>query len=260
MGHVIGFAGFWASGVRRVLGIGAAMLPARWWSGLDPVVPATASAWLAGIVTLAAGAAVGIPGFLAYAQEAASGVNDVAVEAARQNPDYANADALLRGAPQAFSALWLPLFLFTTPTGWATMYLGLTGLLRAVAPVVDEGFGDPILTGVDALVRRTRRGTRRKLEHIQREAMEGPEMPDRIMSSTQLGMTAADFVIVTSRRKPDWDTGTVLLTGEGTAYRVGAIEERTIAGRLRTVYAVTLHKDLETFRRVVNYELPPGRH
>ncbi len=255
MGHVIGFADFWGNVVRRLLGIAAAMLPARWWPWIDLVVPTTTSASLAGILTVGVAAGIGIPGFLSYAERAVSAVNAVALEAARQNPDYPNADALLRQAPQAFSALSLFLFLFTTLTGWATMYLGLTGLLRAVAPVVDEGFGDPILTGVDALARRTRRGTRMTLEHMQRKAMEGPEMPDRIMSGAPLGI-AADFVIVASRRKPGWDTGTVLLTGDGTAYRVGAIEERTIGGRLRTLYAVTLHTDLETFRRVIHYELP----
>ena len=35
-----------------------------------------------------------------------------------------------------------------------------------------------------------------------------------------------------SRPKPDWDKGTVVLTGDGTAYRVGVIEQRTIAGAL----------------------------
>ncbi len=259
MGHVTGFAAFMGNGVRRALGVLAAMLPARWWPSLDLVVPATTSASLAGILTLLAAAAIGIPGFLAYVAMAASAANEVAWDAAKQNPDVENVGALLRGAPAAITGLALPMFLFTTPAGWLTMYLAITGLVRAAAPVIEDGFGDPILTAIDKILVRTKRGTRQKLEHMQREAMEGPEMPDRIMKAQALGV-AGDFAIVASRPKPSWEKGTVVMTPDGTAYRIGMVEDRTIAGRLRTVYPLTLHTDLEVFRRVVHYELPPGRH
>jgi hypothetical protein len=68
-------------------------------------------------------------------------------------------------------------------------------------------------------------------------------------------MPGVDLVIVASRVKPGWDKGTVVLSGDKT-YRVGSIEERTIAGRLRTLYPLTEHKDFEVFRRTVRYELP----
>lgn len=255
----MGFAAFMAGGVRRVLGVAAAMLPARWWPWLDVYVPATTSAVIAGILTLLSAAAIGLPGFLAYVAAVASAANETAWAAAQRNPDVENVGALLRGAPAAFTALALPLFLFTTPAGWLTMYLAVTGLVRAIAPVLDDGLGDPILTGIDTILARTRRGTRRRLEHMQREELEGPAMPDRIMSAQTLGV-AGDFVIVSSRRKPDWEKGTVVMTPDATAYRIGAVEDRTIAGRLRTLYPLTLHADLEAFRRVVHYELPPGRH
>jgi len=259
MGHITGFASFIAGGVGRAVGVLAAMLPARWWPWLDSYVPASTSAIPASILTLLAGMAIGIPGFLSYAQDAASAANAVAWETAKQNPDTANVGALLRGAPSAFSALSLGLFLFTTPAGWLTMYLGASGLLRAVSAAIEDGFGDPLLTAVDAIACSARRRTMTTLDRVRRETLEGPEMPDRIMGAAQLNITGAELVIVASRPKPDWDKGTVVLTPEGTAYRVGVIEQRTVAGRLRTLYPLTEHKDLEAFRRCVRYELPPGR-
>jgi hypothetical protein len=259
MGHAAGLADLVTGGFGRVIGILAAMLPSRWWPWLDFYVPATSSAVLASIVTLLAGMAIGIPGFLSYAQDAASAINTVAWETAKQNPDTENVGALLRGAPAAFSALSLMLFLFTTPTGWLTMYLGAGGLLRSVSAAIEGGFGDPLLTAVDAIAFSARRRTMTTLDRVRRERLEGPEMPDRIMGAAQLNIKGAELVIVASRPKPDWDKGTVVLTGEGTAYRVGLIEQRTIAGRLRTLYPLTEHKDLEAFRRFVRYELPPGR-
>jgi hypothetical protein len=259
MGHAAGLADFVMGGFRRVIGILAAMLPSRWWPWLDFYVPTTSSAIPASILTLLTGMAIGIPGFLSYAEEAASAVNAVAWETAKQNPDTENVGALLRGAPSAFSALSLVLFLFTTPTGWLTMYLGGSGLLRAVSAAIEGGFGDPLLTAVDAIAMGTRRRTMTTLQRVRREALEGPEMPDRLMGAAQLDITDAELVIVASRPKPDWNKGTVVLTGDGKAYRVGVIEQRTIAGALRTLYPLTEHKDLEAFRRVVHYELPPGR-
>jgi hypothetical protein len=56
-------------------------------------------------------------------------------------------------------------------------------------------------------------------------------------------------------RKPGWDRGTVVFTPE-TAYRIGEPVEKTIAGRLRTLYPLTEHNDLEAVRRSVHYDLP----
>jgi hypothetical protein len=201
MGHVTGLVIFMADGVRRALGILAAMLPARWWAWLDFYVPVTTSASIAGLATLLLGAAIGIPGFLSYAEHAASAANATAWEAAKQNPDIANVGALLRGGPTAFGALSLLLFLFTTPAGWLTMYLGGSGLLRSVAPVFANGIGDPLLTAVDAVAVRARRRTIDAVARQHRESLEGPEMPDRIMGAAQLGLADADFVIVASRQK-----------------------------------------------------------
>jgi hypothetical protein len=61
-------------------------------------------------------------------------------------------------------------------------------------------------------------------------------------------------VVIASRRKPGWDRDTIVITADA-AYRIGAITERAIDGRLRTLYPLAEHKDLETFRRTVRYDL-----
>lgn len=260
MGHVTGFIAFMANAVRGALGIVAAMLPARWWPWLDRYVPATACAPVAGILTLAAASLIGLFGFLAYAKQLSSDNLDAGWAVAQQNPQHDDKIGIfLRSGPMAFTAFALPLFLFTTPLGLFSLYFAVSGALRSIAPVIEgAGFGDPLLTAIDKLVLGGARRGRARVEQMQREELEGPALPDRIMSAAQLGIAQADFVIVASRPKPDWDKGTVVLTGDG-AYRVGTIEERTIAGRLRTLYPLTAHTDHEAFRRVVRYELPPGR-
>jgi hypothetical protein len=241
------------------LGVLAAMLPARWWPWLDVYVPATGAAIPAGILTVLLSMAIGIPGFLSFLDESASAHNAAAVEVFDRGAATDNEGTVLRQAPMMMTALALPIFLFTTPLGLVTLYLSLSGLLRSAAALVESGFGDPILTGIDKLVVGTRQRRRARAIRIHRESLEGPEMPDRIMSAGQLDIPDADFVIVATRRKPDWDKGTIVQTGDGTSFRVGEIQDRTIAGRLRTLYPLTEHKDLEVFRRVVHYELPPGR-
>jgi hypothetical protein len=62
-------------------------------------------------------------------------------------------------------------------------------------------------------------------------------------------------VIVASRRKAGWEHGTTVFTADA-AYRIGAPVERTIAGRLRTLYPLTEHKDFEAIRKSVYYDLP----
>jgi hypothetical protein len=156
--------------------------------------------------------------------------------------------------PMAFNMLAPLLFLALTPVGWVTGYLGVSGAVRLASALLDEGTGDPLLTGADALVRRTLSGSRAQAARVSREMKEGPELPDRIVSASQLAIAGADVVVIASRRKPGWEQGTVVLTPNGTAYRIGVVEDRTIAGRLRTLYALSRHTDLEAFRRVVRYD------
>jgi hypothetical protein len=43
---------------------------------------------------------------------------------------------------------------------------------------------------------------------------------------------------------------------QAAVYRLGDPVERTIAGRLRTLYPLAEHRDLEAIRKSVHYDLP----
>ncbi len=236
----------------RAGGIVAAAAPSRWWPALDEHLPVTSSAAVSGILTFSAGAMLGISGFLDYGTRLAE--QNVAVflkMAARPEAEGVLTSSTLSG----MNGLAFFTFLFFTPTGWATMYLGGTGALRAIASGLSDGIGDPVLTAIDSVTLHTVQRTRRRARRSRRETLEGPEIPDRVVSGTSLGLPAAELVIISSRVKDGWDRGTVVMSGEK-CYRVGTIEERTIGGRLRTLYPLTEHRDLEVFRRSVYYEIP----
>lgn len=247
-----------AAVVLRIGGIIAAVAPSRLWPMLDEYLPVTDSAAISGIVTLLGAAAIGIPGFIFYGTELAAANNTIFIEMAMKP----GAEGVLDSTTMTgMNGLALFGFLFLTPAGWVTMYLGFSGLLRAVAAGLTEGVGDPILTGIDAVLLRAVRRTRRRVVRHRRESLEGPEVPDRVVTGASLGMADAEIVIVASRPKSGWDRGTVLIAG-AKFYRVGTIVERTMAGRLRTLYPLTEHRDLEVVRRSVHYEMPvvPAPH
>lgn len=246
MNHLAGILLSLEDALRRVAGVGAAMFPRRWWDTLDAYVPASGSALLSGILTFMAGAGLGIVSFVSHATGWAAETNRLVL---------GSADLALSGAGSVSMLLAFFTFLFFTPWGWLTMYLTFTGFLRAGAAAFSDSFGDPLLTGLDALAVGTVRRARASRTRARREALEGPEVPDRIVPGSKLGMPGVDLVIVASRVKPEWDKGTVVISATK-AYRVGTIEARTIAGRLRTLYPLTEHKDLEVFRRSVRYDLP----
>jgi len=242
-----------------IAGVVAGNLPKRWWPALDPYIPASDCARLSAIATILIAAAIGIPGFLDHASGQASAHNRAILRAAT-DPRSRKAAARLtdRDWGRMFvdvNALSLFTFILLTPAGLASTYLGISGTWRAIAAAVDEPFGDPILTGVDALVVNSVRRTSDTVARAKRVALEGPEVADRIMTGSQIGMAGAELVIVAARRKLSWDVGTVVDTGDKW-FRVTSIEERTIGPWLRTLYRLTEHKDHEVFRRSVRYDLP----
>jgi hypothetical protein len=239
---------------RAAIGVGAmaaSLLPARIWPRLPASFSMTAAAFASGLVTFFAGAAVGIPGFLEHAHATTSLGLD-----AELHRVFTSADAGYRqGLVQGFAGLSIFTFLLLTPKGWLTLYLVLGGALRTAAAWFDDPVGDPILTGLDAVLWSGRTRHRTRAEGRRREAQEGPEVPDRVVSSGVAGIPGCDFVVVSSRRKPGWERGVAVLT-EDACYRIGEPVEQQVAGRLRTLYPLTEHKDLEAIRRSVRYELP----
>jgi hypothetical protein len=258
---VRGFAGALLGVVTWITGVAAATLPKRWWPVLDPYVPATDSAAISAILTILVAGVIGVPGFISHVTEQVS-LNNHAILAAAQ-------DQASRPAPEetvsgrdwgrmfvGASGLSVFTFIFLTPAGWASTYLGISGTWRGIAAAVDDPFGDPILTGVDALLRGGMHRVRSDVARTRREVLEGPAVADRVVLGPNIGVAGAELVIVCARRKPLWDVGTVVDTGEQW-FRVCSIDERTIGGRLRTLYGLTEHRDSGAIRRAVRYEMPP---
>jgi hypothetical protein len=234
--------------IRVVCAMAASLLPHRLWDRLPSSLPVEHGAMLSGLATAFAGVAVGIPGFLRYAGIVVSLGTGMILQRATEGKEVS--------VSSAFGGLAIFEFLLLTPLGWLAMYLLGTGTYRAIAAYFDDPFGEPVLTGIDYLVSRgwTRRATRKAIGT--REALEGPEVADRVVSPAAAGIPDCDFAIVASRRKAGWERGVAVFT-QDRCYRIGEPLERTINGRLRTVYPLKEHADLEVVRKSVHYDLPP---
>ena len=256
-----GLPGAVVTALAWMAGVLAGSLPKRWWSTFDRHVPATDCAPLAAILTILVAAAIGVPGFLNHAAAQASATDRALLDAANDPRSREITKNLTeRDWGRMFvdvSALSLFTFILLTPAGWASTYLGISGTWRAIAAAVDDPFGDPILTGIDALGRRAVDHRRVRAVGARRESLEGPDVPDRIVAGTQLGLDA-ELVIVCARRKTLWDVGTVIDTGDRWL-RISSIEERTIGPWLRTLYALNEHKDGGVFRRTMPYDMARTR-
>jgi hypothetical protein len=244
--------------LRFIAGIIVGLLPRHYWprfEGLaDPQVAAGA------IITILGGAAIAIPGFFAHAEEVSVQNNRVLLAAAaRQDPattpQHLQVSTTTLAAASGLS--WLT-FILLTPAGWISTYLVASGSLRAIGAASDSPLGDPLLTVIDKGLRASRSRRRATRAATELATREGPEIPDHLRTGADAGVPGAALVIVASRRKDGWTTGTVVLTASG-AYRIVCVEDRMIAGLLRHLYGLVAHDDLEVFRRVVPYELPARR-
>jgi len=242
-----------------IAAIPAAILPFRHWHRLPSRFPMLSAAVASGVLTFFLGAAIGVPGFLEHTARAASAANTAMLEVAGRQVAEGLAPGDPREVNQRFATgltvLSVFTFLLLTPKGWLTMYLSGTGALRLAAAWFDDPVGDPILTGLDEIAWRTRRRLSSTRDRQSREAREGPEIPDRVVSSSAAGIPACDLVIVTSRRKEGWERGVAVFTSSA-CYRIGDPVERMVTGRLRTLYPLTEHKDFEAVRKSVRYDLP----
>jgi hypothetical protein len=233
---------------RALLGLGAAFLPRRLWPRWDGSIPITAAALPAALMTLLAAFAIGVPGFLEYAASISSSGVDSALDRVGEQRDAF-------GGAIGMSALSLFMFLFLTPMGWVTLYLGATGLVRWAAHAVDEPFGDPLLTGLDAACRRIGAAFRDDTARRARERLEGVAVADVLLTGRDGGAPDADFVVVASRRKAGWEPGVFVVTPEKW-YKIGRPFDHRYTGGLRVVYPITEVGAAEIIRRSVAYDLP----
>jgi len=243
--------------------VAAGLLPRRRWDAF-PALSIERLAWLSGVLTLAAGTAVGSFGFFDYMPRIASAANDAAFEVAERQltGQLSGTEDISSAAPVALSAFSFFGFLLFTPAGLAASYLSVTGLLRAVSASVDDPRGDPILTGLDTLVSGAWRRGRDNATRQARERLEGPEVPDRLMPAAWAGVADAELVVVSSRRKPGWEAGAAVVT-DAQWYKLGTPFDLTLPEGLRTIYPLGSFALGDVARRTVAYALPrleePGR-
>ncbi|MEX2273326.1 MAG: hypothetical protein WD690_17780, partial [Vicinamibacterales bacterium] len=134
----------------------------------------------------------------------------------------------------------------------------MSGLIRfASAFIVDDVRGDFILTGIDAAVRRAWGRTDAYDKRRTREKLEGPEMPDRLVTGEQVGHPDVELVVLASRRKPEWLANSYLVQEDGTAFRIGQPFDYSTSAGLRTAYPLTSLRGGEAIRHAIAYEFPP---
>lgn len=239
---------------RVVLALLANLLPRRFRLAWDGRLPVAVTAGWSALATVLVAFAIGVPGFLRYATRAGSAVTDTMLSTADAvNQGKASEDKM----PEAYalSMLALPSFLFFTPRGLVTLYVGGSGLVRCLAFAAGEPRGDPLIGAVDIAIRRFRARRTARREAATREAQEGPEVPDVLLSGRDGGAPEAVYALVASRRKPGWSEGAFVLDGDA-RYRIGRPFDRRYPGGLRIVYPLVEVAQAEVMRRMVRHTLP----
>lgn len=243
--------------IDSVVALPFALLLKRYWQSFD--LPVRNVAAVSALLTLAIGFAAGFRGYFVYLQRLVS-VNEVSMlavgqlQVAGKLPETAAAAtapfAIYMTAPIAY-ALFTPLGLFAT-------YLLGSSVVRLISVYIDEAHGDPILTGLDALARRSFSSYRSRSDRVARETLERADEPDRRYSGEWAGLSGVDCVIVSARRKPEWTKGTFVITSDGW-FTLGEPFDRPTPNGLRTIYPLTLQTTFDVVRKSVGYELPPIR-
>ena len=142
--------------VDGLLALPGALLPRRHWDSFD--LPIQNVVLASSLLTCLGGAAFGITGFFAYMAD---------VLAQREWT-----------APPFMIAVFVS-YVVATPRGLFSLYLAISGLLRAISWLIGEPIGDPILTGIDHFVSNTKASRRTQVARVARERLEGTVEPDR---------------------------------------------------------------------------------
>lgn len=241
-----------AESVETLVGVFRCLLPARYWQG------ARRGALLSIVLTAGLGVKIGLSGFLEAARQAGELGAELALKAGA--PDRVGGTGGLdqttavQVALQS-SALAPFAFFFFTPLGWLADYLFCSAVFRGITLAADHPWGDPLLTGIDHVVRSRRAEARARKAAAEREAAEGPEVPDVVLECKKFAGEEADYVVVSSRRKDAWLPATTVVV-QSSRLRVGEPREMTVEGRLRTCYPLKLIRDLQVDRRLVHYDWP----
>jgi hypothetical protein len=217
----------------------------------------TRAAAVSGLVTLTIGFALGFDGFLDFATRSADTHNAWMLQnlsAPCASADCATQPLRVALVPYGVSLVTLFAFLFFTPLGLFSTYLVISGFLRAVSAWVGDARGDFLLSGFLWAFASTMSAGRVRLNREARERKEGPEVADVLGTGEWAGLSA-DYVVIASRRKPEWTAGAIILSSADW-YRLGVSVETEMNGRLRTLYPLTRLETPEVVRRGIQYELP----
>jgi hypothetical protein len=251
-----GFLDFVLAFVRWVLAIVLCLLPGRYWPRFEAFPLARVAIVSAGL-TIGVGIVFGTTSYVAYQYAAAFHTNEAVLHfAERQTRGEVPANVPVEAPTlRMLSVLSFPGF-FLTPLGLASMYILLSGILRFASVVVSHPFGDPLLTTIDAAARHAATRVRGSWRRRRRARLEGPDVPDRLVTGRRAGMPDADYVVIASRRKEGWTRGAFVMTPD-TWYRLGEPFDIRLPAGLRTAYPLTALQTTEVVRRGVRYELPP---
>lgn len=87
-----------------------------------------------------------------------------------------------------------------------------------------------------------------------REKQEGRERPDVLQTGAWAGLDV-DYLVIASRRKPEWDPGAIILTSTDW-FRLGVPFDLETPAGMRTAYPLKKMDTVEVVRRGIQYELP----
>jgi hypothetical protein len=240
--------------VRFGLALVANLLPRRYRLEWDGRLPLSATAGWSALATVFLAFAVGVPGLLRVAARAGSAGTDAMLETATK-VNQGTEPLGKMGESYLVSMLTLPAFLFFTPLGLVTLYIGGTGLVRCLSFAAADPRGDPLFGAIDAAGRALAVRWRRERAESTRLRQEGREEPDIVATGPDADAPDAVRVLIASRRKPGWTEGAFVLDGE-TRFRIGRPFDRRYPSGLRTVYPLLEVAQAEVMRRIVRYAFP----
>lgn len=234
--------------VDTLIGVFRCFLPVRYWQEIR------SGAFISIFLTFAVGVYVGLRGLLAYAGRASDEAARIMLQGGVPGAAGGDQNAQMIAAMQSPLLAALAFFLFT-PTGWLADYLVLSAIFRGITLAVDNPWGDPILEGIDHVARDKSAEIKAKQAAEAREKAEGPEVPDRVLECRKFAGKEADYVVVSSRRKPGWTLATTVIA-DSVRLRIGDPREMTIEGWLRICYPLKIIRDIQVDRRIVHYAWP----
>ena len=234
-----------------IAGAAASVLPRRYWGRFE--LPVTGTAWISAIATIALGVFLGVHGYLRFVQTLGDVAASQAIELSYQIVE-GRAQATNPGIPFVSSMLGLFAFVLT-PLGFVAAYLVASGLIRALGSAMGQPTGDPLLTLVDEWYSKRRAQDEAEKARLERNALEGPELPDELVVGPEAGFPEADWIVIASRLKLGWERGVFVVTPDRWYRLDDAIDRHTRDG-LRRFYVLIAAGQAEVIRRSVFYEHP----